>query len=327
MSGRRGSTPPVLGKFAQYPSNPVPPMAIAVAGIPAAGTRQTQHLPSGRYDQHFPSGRYDPYDQHTAYQYPSFQHPSQFQFPGISQHHPPTFQYPQPMFQYPTPTPQSPVTPREPKSSTEPKSSIPNYRDPTLLMFCPETEEKYYHGEESLKQSILAALSPFGIEDFHLRRSLLNHDASTKAVFPHKGLAYVCKSCSKTERLVPITTEGCCGFEARISLKTNDNGPFLDITQFTLPVTSKHILVSQKTRESLPPAPFRQESQMSASQTELLKTLGATRLPAYEIREIMKKQYPELIIHDVLMYRVSNLGRKERVGGDEDSSLLLFLLG
>ena len=125
---------------------------------------------------------------------------------------------------------------------------------------------------------------------------------------------------------MPPTTQGCCGLMIQVSFVSHKTEkPHLLIKKFTLPVTSKHVIITPQERASTATEPIKHESQLSEEQTILLKALGTARLPAYSIKSVMKTVHPKLNMGNNLIWRVRKKGLSEKFGGDEDTSLVIFM--
>lgn len=212
------------------------------------------------------------------------------------------------------------------KPTPHPPTQVPNFVNDVLLTF--EANRNEFYSEQELLSSLNDVLSTpsFGIYGFNTQRSVNNPVQHLRTEFPHKSFTWVCKTCSIGERAMPPTTQGCCGLMIQVSFVSHKTEkPHLLIKKFTLPVTSKHVIITPQERASTATEPIKHESQLSEEQTILLKALGTARLPAYSIKSVMKTVHPKLNMGNNLIWRVRKKGLSEKFGGDEDTSLVIFM--
>lgn len=187
-------------------------------------------------------------------------------------------------------------------------------------------KEQRYYSDTAFHTALMKPLNlHFGIHSVSLSRSDNNDNPASIGLFKRKRFTYVCGKCSKAERMVPITQDGCCGFimKAKLEDSSNFDVPHLVVSDFLLPNTSKHVLVSDLVRVKHGPSPIKVQSRLSDHQQEVLKALGISRIPAYRVKTIMQSLFPELTMDASLMWRMIDLGRKEEFG-DDDGSMVLF---
>ena len=181
----------------------------------------------------------------------------------------------------------------------------------------------YDEGEESFLGTIAGLLNPYGIYRFTSKNSHNNKDTSADkkilSMYPRKRFTLVCGSCKVSER-----DEDRCGFKMRMLFTNPSNGlPHLEVTEFCLPATSKHLLVSSEAREKSASKVLTNEDMLTPRKEKLLKAMGKSRAQSHTVRTVMTDQFGVKLDHN-LMHRVMRKGRVEAWGGDEHESNLIF---
>ena len=154
-----------------------------------------------------------------------------------------------------------------------------------------------------------------------------NHNEETKELFPHKRFSWICGSCSVEQRKLDDGIKGCCGFMMRLLLVQNNHDinhqPHLEIKEFKLPPTSRHLQVSQEVWSRANKI-LKHEDELSPQKTKLLKSLGTQRVNYATAKKIMSQQYDGLQVNRQLMNRLMRKGRDENWGKDESESMMIF---
>lgn len=184
--------------------------------------------------------------------------------------------------------------------------------------------QRFDEGEESLKKSLLATLSPLGINRLVLDHgSRSNKDEETKSLFPHHRFSYICGSCSVEKR--NQDSFGCCGFKVRLLLrKSSDGNPYLEVMEFCLPASSVHLLVSPEAREASASTVIKNEDKLTPNKKKTLMAMGKSRAKSHTVVQVMKDVHGGVTIDRQLMHRVMRKGRIEAWGADDNESMLIF---
>jgi len=150
--------------------------------------------------------------------------------------------------------------------------------------------QKFY-GHDAFIKCIKDVLYPaLGIDKHSELKTNKNKDEYTKQAFPLERINVYCGNCSPKERDVSSCHRGCCGLHIQAKLVKNDkhhDRPHLVITKFTLPVTSKHVIISDEVKKKIRETEaFTHESQLSEEQTRALKTFGKYRQTTFYCKEV-----------------------------------------
>ena len=153
--------------------------------------------------------------------------------------------------------------------------------------------QRFKCSEETLKNNIVAVLSPYGCRRLVLGQgSRANKDENTKLMFPHKRWNWACGSCSIDDREKNDDALGCCGIKVRLLLVDNDpeSDPYIEVREFKIPPTSKHLRVSQEARAASESKVITNEDMLSPKKTALLMNLGKSRTNYHTVETILSDQ-------------------------------------
>ena len=187
---------------------------------------------------------------------------------------------------------------------------------------------KRFYSSKSLHDAVMTGLIPIlGIDKIVKLKSNKNKDPETEADFEHTRVNYHCGNCKPTVRDGPIDVPGCCGIHigAKLVKKSVYDHAHLVITHFRVPVTSKHIMMSDSAKEQHRSTElFTHESQLTEAQTALLKVCGKRRISTHATKCVMRDVFPGLKMSTDLLWRVRNKGRSEAYGTD-DQTMAMFV--
>jgi len=118
---------------------------------------------------------------------------------------------------------------------------------------------------------------------------------------------------------------GCCGFMMNVVLRTlTTETPFLEVLEFRLPITSKHLLISDKAFKSSKNKVIVNEHLLSPTKTNLVKTMGKHRVKLRTVRNLLADQFEGLKLDKQLLHRVMKKGCDDVWGFDDNESITIF---
>lgn len=225
--------------------------------------------------------------------------------------------------QLPTP---APVAMNNDESNNNDTQKIAAHLPASFSAFMPG--EKYYNGELALLSVLQSTLDEFGITRFKLGPgSHKNKTDETKDLYPHKRFNWICGACSAEQRKLDNSINGCCGFFMRLLLVEDkrdlNHQPHLEIKEFKLPSTSRHLQVSSEVWSRANNI-LNHEDQLTPTKTKLVKNLGIQRVNCATAANIISSQFDGLKVTKPLLHRLMRKGRDETWGRDESESMMIF---
>ena len=202
---------------------------------------------------------------------------------------------------------------------------------PTLpTLFQPNIAHKFCEGYDAFMNSLIGAMSPYGILRTIFDTSHSNRNESTEKSFPYRRGVLICGSCSRKDREAKGSEErGCCGFKLRFLLCDKDvDEPHLLVKEFCLPPNSKHRLhtPSPDSRILLPQRQvIKHKDMLTPKKINIMKSMGKCRAQTSLVQRIIEDQYDgRVYVEPSLMYRVMKEGREEAWGKNDTESMVLF---
>ena len=180
--------------------------------------------------------------------------------------------------------------------------------------------QKFYGGEEHTEQALIAMLEPFGIDRLVLHRPGKNSDVNTLSEFPRKWFTWQCRNCKPQVR-----EQSLCGLKVRMLLVLPDGErPYLEVREFSLPATSRHLLVSKGAWETSGSKVVNNEDKLTPNMTKLLMNLGKSRTKTETANNVIADTFDGLRVGTNLLHRVMKKGRDEAWGASETESMMIF---
>ena len=105
---------------------------------------------------------------------------------------------------------------------------------------------------------------------------------------------------------------------------TDCDEPYLEVREFHLPPTSKHLIVSPEARMLSEQVLIKNKDVLTPRKESMIKSLGKHRVRVGVVRNIIAEHFDGVKIDSGLLHRVMKEGRDESWGKDDQDSMLIF---